>query len=90
MNFNVFLQILYIRGGVGTIYLRTGILDTSMDTSFMFLHLRLVFKDIITMFAEVNNFVVLFQHVILQRLPLPTFIFTLFALQPRREYLWFL
>ena len=90
MNFNVFLQVLDIRCGVRTVRLRTGILDTSVHPPLMLLHLRLVFKDIITMFAQVNNFVVFFQHVILQGFPLPTLVFTLFAFQPSGEYLWFL
>ena len=90
MNFNVFLQILDIRRGVGTVGLWTRILDAAVHPSLVFLHRRLVFEDVITMFAEVNNFVVLLQHVILQRLPFPTLEFTLFAFKPSGEDFGFL
>ena len=53
-----------------------------MNTALMFLHLCLVFEYFLTMFTEVNNFVVLLQHVSLQGFSLPALILTLFALQP--------
>ena len=53
----------------------------------MFLHLCLVFEYFLTMFTEVNNFVVFLQHVSLQGFPLPALVLALLALQPGREYL---
>ena len=61
-----------------------------MNTTLVFQHLCLVFEYFLTMFTEVNNFVVLLQHVILQRLPFPTLEFTLFAFKPSGEDLGFL
>ena len=90
MNFNVFLQVPDVWSCIGTVSFRTGIFDAAMNSPFVLLHFTLVFEHFITMLTKVNNLIVFFQHVRLQRFPFPTFVLAVFALQPVGEYFWLL
>ena len=81
MNFHqMFFQISNDWCCIGTVFLWARVFYPTMYSPLVLLQLTLVFEHLVAMLTEVNNFIVLLKHVILKRLPLSTFVLTVFAL----------
>lgn len=87
---HVLLQLARLAGGEVAVEFRTGELDPAVDPPVVLLQLLLVLEDLLAVLAQVDDFIVLLQHVCLQGLPLPALIVAVLALQPVGEDPWLL